>query len=145
MNRVALFIPIIGGICVAFQAGVNGALGRKIGTVEGAFISFFVGAFTLLIAMLVIGKGDVMRVFTVPKWQLLGGVLGSIYVVCMVIATPRIGVASAIVALIFGQVVASMIIDHFGLISGQAIPISGKRILGVLLLGVAMYLFYNGD
>jgi transporter family-2 protein len=76
MNTTHFIILALAGIAVAFQAGVNGALGKQIGTMEASFTSFFVGLVFIGIAMLFFGKGNISLVKGVPLWQLSGGILG---------------------------------------------------------------------
>lgn len=54
--------------------------------------------------------------FSLHGWQLLGGVLGPVYVVILTVATPVIGIAMTMIGILAGQVFKSLIIDHFGLL-----------------------------
>lgn len=143
MNWVMMLVVLLGGAATAVQAGINGALGRKIGTIEGAFTSFLIGTVALFLIMMFMGRGNVLQVMSLPKWQLTGGLLGAIYVIGMVFAVPKIGVASSMIAVIAGQLVTSTILDHFGVISGKPIPIDWQRIVGLVLLAGALFLFYK--
>ncbi|MMZ52247.1 hypothetical protein D1872_140050 [compost metagenome] len=126
---------------MSMQAGVNGALGKRVGTVEGAFISFAVGTLALLLLAIFMGKGNILSVFSVPKWQLIGGLLGALYIFIMVLAVPKIGVGSAVVAVIAGQMLTSTFIDHFNIFGGRQILIDWKRVVALILLAFALYLF----
>jgi transporter family-2 protein len=143
MNWLVMGIAVVGGIAVAIQAGINGALGKKVGVVEGSLISFAIGTLALLIATVLFGKGNLASVVSVPKWQLLGGFLGAIYILIMIFAVPKIGVATAVVCLITGQILTSTIIDHFNLFGGRQIPVDWKRITGIVFLAIALVLFYK--
>ncbi|MDR7073583.1 DMT family transporter [Fictibacillus barbaricus] len=141
MNWLMVLIVFMGGIAVSIQAGVNGGLGKQIGVIEGTFLSFLIGTVTLFIMMLIFGKGNLLNVSTVPKWQLIGGLLGAFYVYTLVLTVPKIGVASAIISVIVAQLITSSFIDHFGLLGMKQIPIDGQRILGFLFLIAALFLF----
>jgi bacterial/archaeal transporter family-2 protein len=108
-----LLLAIIGGTCIGLQAGINGVLGKRIGVIETSFVSFFIGTIILLLLVIFAGKGNILNVTNVPKWQLLGGALGVAYVSIMVAIVPKIGVASAITAVIVGQLIISVTLDHF--------------------------------
>ena len=56
----------------------------------------------------------ILTLLDVPKWQLLGAMCGVPYIVIMVLAVQRIGAAVATVAVIFGQLLMSILIDNFG-------------------------------
>lgn len=143
MNWFMMIVVLVGGMATAVQAGINGVLGKKVGTIEGAFTSFMIGTVALFLAMLFLGKGNVLNIVSLPKWQLTGGLLGALYVVAMVFAVPKIGVATAMVAVITGQLFASTLIDHFGWIVGRQIPIDWRRVTGLILLAAALFLFYK--
>ncbi|WP_420490572.1 DMT family transporter [Neobacillus drentensis] len=140
-----LLLAIIGGTLIGTQAGINGVLGKKIGVIEGSFVSFFIGTIILLLLAIFMGKGDLLKVTTVPKWQLFGGVLGAGYVTIMVAVVPRIGVASAITAVIVGQLLISVTLDHFGIFIKHPIPIDGYRITGLVLLLISLFLIFKGN
>ncbi|WP_349408329.1 DMT family transporter [Pseudalkalibacillus sp. SCS-8] len=140
MNWIIIITVFMGGVAVAVQASINGGLGKQIGVIEGAFLSFLIGTVSLLIIMLLFGKGNVFQVSTVPKWQLIGGILGAFYVYTMVLSVPKIGVAAALVTVIAAQLIASSLIDHFGLLGMKQIPIDGQRIVGFILLLAALFL-----
>ncbi len=69
-----------------------------------------------------------LTLMDVPKWQLLGAMFGVPYIVIMVLAVQRIGAAVATVAVIFGQLTMSMLIDNFGWLGNASIPFSLSRI-----------------
>lgn len=141
MKLLYPLLAVLGGIVVAMQVQVNGGLGRKAGVIEASFISFLIGTIALFFTVLFFGKGDLLAIFTVPKWQLIGGLLGSIYVLVAVLVTPKIGVASTLVAVVFGQILMGAIIDHFGLFGGERIPMDLKKTAAIILLFASLYLF----
>ncbi|AIM16970.1 MULTISPECIES: DMT family transporter [Neobacillus] len=134
-------LAFIGGIAVAIQGQINGGLGKKAGVLEAAFISFGIGTLALFFTVIFFGKGNLFVVTTVPKWQLIGGLLGAIYVIVAVFSVPKIGVAPTLAAVIAGQIIMGIIIDHFGLFGGTRIPIDMKKIVAMVLLFISIYLF----
>lgn len=143
MKWLFILLSIIGGAALAFQAGVNGEIGKRIGTIETSFMAYAMGAVALFLFSLFIGKGDFSEVWSLPKWKMFIGVLGASYIFIMVLAVPQIGAGTALVAAILGQVVIGMVLDHFGMFGAKMIPISFERIVGVVLIGVSLYLFYR--
>lgn len=138
-----LLLGVMGGAAVGTQAAVNGALGRSIGVVEAALVSFVVGTLALALSAVVFGRGSVTEVLSVPRWQLLGGLLGAFYVFTIVLASPRIGVTSTLMAVITGQMLTGALIDHFGLVAGRQVPLDRQRVLGLVLMAAALFLFYR--
>lgn len=141
MKWMYLLMSIVGGIAIGIQAIVNGGLGKKVGTIEASFISFLIGTIALLITMLFFGKGNFFAFNDVPKWQLIGGLLGAFYVSIMVMTVPKIGVTAAFFSIIAGQILIAAIIDHFGLFGGQTYPLNIRKAIAILLMFGSMYLF----
>lgn len=145
MKWVYMLLALVGGMMAGTQAPINGSLGKKIGSLEGAFISFFVGLLFLTFLTLFFGKGQLGNVFHVPKWNLLGGLLGAVFVTIMIVTVPKTGAATAIFAAIAGQMIASLIIDHFGWFGVQKIPINTNRLFGLLLMVLALFFIHRGS
>lgn len=82
--------------------------------------------------------------FAQPGWQLLGGVLGPIYVVILTLATPTIGIALTMIGILAGQVFKSLIIDHFGLLGTPHRKINARRIVALVFIIAALVLVAKG-
>jgi transporter family-2 protein len=143
MHWSIMLLVVLGGAAVATQAGVNGVLGKSIGVFEATLVSFLVGTAALLAATLAFGRGSVSAVLTVPRWQLAGGLLGAFYVFANVLGAPRLGVTTTIVGVITGQLLAGSLIDHFGVLPGRHVPLDRYRVMGLVLMAGALFLFYK--
>lgn len=141
MKLMYLLLSIVGGVAIGIQAIVNGGLGKRLGTIEASFISFLIGTIALLIVVLFFGKGNLFAITEVPKYQLIGGLLGAFYVFIMIVSVPKIGVTAAFFSIIAGQILMSAIIDHFGLFGGQTYPINIKKAIAILLMFGSIYLY----
>ncbi|WP_256376838.1 MULTISPECIES: DMT family transporter [Thalassospira] len=64
-----------------------------------------------------------------PAWWWLGGVVGVAYITAALVLTPKLGAASFIVSVIAGQVLASLLIDHYGLMGLTPKPAGVWRVL----------------
>jgi transporter family-2 protein len=64
----------------------------------------------------------------------VGGVLGAFYVTLVAILIPKIGVANTMIAIILGQVLLSLLLDHFGFLGIEVREINWLRILGASLV-----------
>jgi bacterial/archaeal transporter family-2 protein len=110
--------------------------------VLAAAISFFVGTVILFAATAIISRSvpQLGPTLSAPWWMYLGGLLGALYVCASIVLTPRLGVATTIGLFLAGQVIASMVIDHFGLFGTPEQAASIPRILGAVLIivGVAI-------
>jgi transporter family-2 protein len=82
--------------------------------------------------------------FAQPSWQLLGGVLGPIYVTILTVATPAIGIAMTMIGILAGQVFKSLIIDHFGLLGTTHRKIDSKRVIALIFITAALVMVAQG-
>ncbi|WP_046226736.1 DMT family transporter [Paenibacillus dauci] len=143
MNIIMLLLPLLAGIGLSVQSAVNGTFGKRIGTIESAFFTFFTGAIFLTIIVNFFGQGNILNIHEVPKWQLLCAIFGVIYLSLMVLAVPKIGVTAAVISVIVGQLVASMVIDHFGWFESEVVPFGIKRLIGVVLMCIALFFVFR--
>ena len=141
MTRIWIFaLMVIAGAISALQPGVNARLAQRIGLLESAFVSFAGGALFLLTAVLAFGRGNLRQVFGAAPWEVTGGLMGAIYVTCLVLAVPRIGTAAAMAAAIAAQLAAGLVLDSMGAFGFQRLPIDPYRMAGVLLLFLGAFL-----
>lgn len=135
-----LALMVAAGALIAFQSPVNASLARSVGVFEAALVSFVIGAGLLLIAVLLLGKGDLRAVARVPAWQLAGGALGAAYITAIILVVPRIGVASLMATALAGQLAAALVIDQMGWFGVEPHPLDARRVAGVVLLFLAVVL-----
>lgn len=141
MKLIFSLLAMAGGITLGIQAVVNGGLGKKVGTMEASFISFFVGTAVLFFLVLFWGKGNLLAISEVPKGQLIGGILGAFYVFVIILVAPKIGVTATLLSVIAGQLLIGSIIDHFGLFGGEKFPLDTKKVIALLLMFGSIFLF----
>lgn len=131
---------VVGGALMAFQGPINAALRTHVGVYESALISFLVGTLALAAIVAVAGKGSLAAARHVPWWQLLGGLIGVVFVTITLVAAPKIGVTGMIVAALAGQLTAGALIDRFGWVHIPAKPVDLPRVAGLALLAVSVIL-----
>lgn len=141
MKLIIAFLALIGGSAVAVQSQINALFSKKVGVLESATVSFMVGALALFFLAFFFGKGNFLNVFTVPKWQLIGGLLGAFFIVINIYSVNLIGVAATFMAVIIGQIFVGAVIDHFGLFGGVAYPMNMTKLIALTLMFVGIYLF----
>ena len=145
MTILMILLAVIGGATLSVQAAINGRLGGQVGVLKCAFLTFSVGALVTALLIIYFEPKQAITLLDVPKWQLLGAMLGVPYIVIMVIAVQRIGTGVATVAVIFGQLAMSMLIDHFGWLHNATIAFSFTRLAAVACLGIALYFIYSSS
>jgi len=135
-----ILLAIAAGLSNGFQAPINAALGKYTGAIESSCISFTVGALSLFIVAMVIGRGSIIKFAEAPPYLLVGGILGAILVTIMLIVVTRIGAAVTISSVITGQMIAALIIDQTGFLGVPKNPIDLYRIGGIFFLAVGIKL-----
>ena len=145
MTIIMILLAVVGGAMLSIQAAINGQLGSQVGVFKSAFLTFSVGALITALLIFFFEPKHALTLLDVPKWQLVGALFGVPYIVIMVLAVQRIGTAIATVAVIFGQLTMSMLIDNFGWLGNAAIPFSTSRIAAVICLGVALFFIYSSS
>ncbi len=130
-------VALAAGVAAPVQFAVNTHLRSLVGgPVAAAAISFVVGTIALLAVVLVVRRSlpELDPLMSAPWWVWTGGLLGAFFVAASIVLTPKLGTATTIGLILTGQVGASMVIDHFGLIRVPVHKASLPRIAGALLI-----------
>ena len=136
-------LALIIGVAIALQVGVNAQLGAALGDpVVAALVSFAIGTLGLAAYTLLTRPSfqPVTEIARIPLWQMTGGLLGALYVAVAVVLAPRLGAGTLVAVVVTGQLIASLVLDHFGLIGFPRRPAELTRVIGVVLLRGGMYL-----
>jgi len=146
-NIAYILIAFSVGVALSVQAAVNGQLAVAMGgnTLAAAFYSFLTG--TIVLTIIAVLNGNLMIALSVlPKqsWEyLIGGLLGAAAISGTILLAPRIGLANLLALVIAGQLLASLVIDHFGILGVAVRPVSVIKAIGALVMisGVLLTLF----
>lgn len=143
MKIFFMFVAAAFGAMAPTQAGVNMKLRSYMGDpVLAAFVSFTVGTL-LLLSYALLARMDwpsVSELSKGPWWMWTGGFMGAFFVASAVIVAPVLGAGTMMCWMIAGQVVASIILDHYGLIGYAVREVSPQRALGAVLVVVGAVL-----
>jgi len=136
-------LTVITGGILPIQAGLNSKLARASGSsVIAALISFLVGTVALVLYLIITRREAVQwpALKAVPLWFFAGGLIGAFYVAVITYIVPGLGAALTFSLVVTGQMIAAMVIDHYGWLGMTVKEISLGRMAGVILLiaGVIM-------
>ena len=138
-----LLLAVLAGAMLPVQTGVNVQLRGLFGNpLAAALVSFVVGT---------LGLAAVVALWRIPVpmgtawsrgtwWHWSGGLLGAVYIVGTVVLAPRLGAAALIAALVAGQMLASLIVDHYGWVGFAEHAVSPIRLAGAALIVVGVIL-----
>ena len=138
-----LLLALAAGAMLPLQAGINAQLAAHLGSpLRAALISFGVGTLVLLAVVLLFARDcpGSDRIAAAPWWAWIGGALGAFYVGGSIAAAPRLGAVTLIGAVLAGQALASVVIDHFGMVGFEEHPTSFGRVAGLALIALGVVL-----
>ncbi|MDF5208441.1 DMT family transporter, partial [Vibrio parahaemolyticus] len=69
-----------------------------------------------------------------PPVAWIGGLIGAFFVASTVALVPKLGVAMTFSLVIAGQMIVTLIIDHFGILGVPVREVSIPRIIGMLMI-----------
>ena len=149
MKSLLFLLALFAGVATSAQAVINTQLrGRLADPMQAATVSFTVGTIICWLYCLCsrspLPTLAALRGF--PWWMWTGGALGAFYVWTSIVVTRQIGVAAMLGLLVAGQMLASLVIDHYGLFHSNVRPATLARIAGVgfVILGVCLVTFSTG-
>ncbi|HLM26376.1 MAG TPA: DMT family transporter [Thermoleophilaceae bacterium] len=139
---IVVLATVFAGGFIALQAPINAGLGRAVGSIPAASISFAIGTAALVAITLLFagGYGRVGEISGLSWYYLLGGVLGAIYVTTALIAVQTLGAGGVTAATIAGQLAMSVFLDRVGAFGLEQRGLTPLRVLGVGLLAVGTIL-----
>lgn len=132
---------IIAGSAMSIQGVMNTRLSDKIGLYESNAIVQGTALALSLLAVWIFGKGDFRAVASVNKFYLLGGVLGLIITVTVMLAIGKLSPTVAISTILIAQLTVAALIDAFGLMESQKVPLGWNNYIGFILMVGGMLLF----
>jgi transporter family-2 protein len=143
----AIALALAAGVVGPTQSAINARLRAGLDApMLAALVSFTVGLIPLLILVLSFRphRPNIAKIRQEPWWIWVGGILGAFYVASTVVIVPEIGTAALIGFVVAGQNLASMTMDHFGLIRLPRRAATPPRIVGVLILLAGVLLIQFG-
>ncbi len=139
-----MLIAAVAGILSSVQSGANGTLGKIFGNpVAPVLISLGISLiFAIAVALAARGTDwfDPSRAAAAPWWAWVGGFCGAIFVFSQPIAAPRLGAAVYMGITVTASLMASVAIDHMGLLGFAQHSASAGRIAGTALMIAGVYL-----
>lgn len=138
MRIYLLLVAVIAGAILPVQATFNAKMAKFAASpVLAALLSFATGTIALILYALFTQPNITAQLASArqaPIYVWLAGLLGAFYVVGSVAILPRLGVALTFSLIIAGQMLITVVIDHYGLLGVPVKMINLPRIIGILLI-----------
>ena len=136
-----LAIPMIlaatAGISLVVQQALNANLRAALNSAAwSGFMSYFIGVICMVMLALVLQDPlpSAATAARIPWYAWSGGLFGAIFVALAIFLVPQLGAAAFFALLIAGQMLGSIVFDHFGLLGVPVHPVSAIRVVGAALL-----------
>lgn len=137
-------LTIIAGVALAIQTNMNAYLGQ---IVSSAFIATFValGMSTLFILVMItvyvkeLPSMELIKTVPLYLW-ISSGVLGAFALGTFYFVIPKIGLLNVIAFSLTGQLIISLISDHYGWFNMPISTITFSKVAGVAIMIVGIFL-----
>ena len=134
-------VMIIAGVGIPIMAALNAGLGTRLGNpIPAAFVLFLLALAVTAVLMFSNPLPSKDQVIAIPIHYYLGGLFVAFYILSITWIAPKIGLGNAIFLVLIGQLVAAIIIDHYGLLNASKTSVTAARIAGVGLMVAGIYL-----
>ncbi len=136
-------LVVCAGASVALQQVLNAKLRIELGSPWWAgFVSYLVGTVAMLAVAIASGGPWLSPAMAArTSWMAwTGGIFGAIFIGTAILTVPRLGAATVLALIVVGQMLGSLVFDHFGLFGVPQHTANLTRFAGTafLILGVVM-------
>jgi len=127
------------------MASLNATLGNRLNNTLLAVVILTGIALIFAVVLLLSTKGvpDLTQAKKTPWYLYLGGFLFILYITSVTWVIPKFGVANTIACVLFGQLIAMTLLDHYGAFGLAKYEISYMRIIGLLLMAAGIFIVVN--
>lgn len=135
---ILLITALLTGMFFPIQTAANARMRASVGPAFVAtFIAFSVSSLVLCGVSLLCGMvilPTAAQISTVPWWGWTGGIIGLCTITATIYLFKALGQLQTIILPLLGQLLFSLVIDHFGLFGSVRIPLSALRVFAMFLL-----------
>jgi transporter family-2 protein len=140
-----LALAMLSGFLIPPQVAMNARMRDFVGNpLYGALLNFLVGALVLALVLSVsvaMGQAANLRgAAGAPWWVWCGGFIGAFFITTGILSIPHIGTANYSAAVIAGQLLGAILLDHLGLLNTPQFSITPSRVGGAILLLAGVWL-----
>ena len=125
------------GASFVIQQVVNADLRMALGSAAWAGFVSYLGGTLCMFALAIVLREALPSTVAVGQshwWAWSGGFFGAIYIAISILLVPRLGAATFVALLVAGQMLSSVLFDHYGLFGVAQRSADLSRLLGSVLL-----------
>lgn len=132
------FISVFTGIILAIMISLNGQVSNIFGNYASSVIIHFIGLIGIIL-VLIFTKSKIQNLKGIPFYMFTGGLIGILTVLFTNTSFIGLGVSLTVSLSLLGQLVTSLIIDHFGYFNMPVVEFDKKKILGLVIIIAGIY------
>ena len=144
MTLSGVAIALGSGLAIEFQATLFTLIGRAIGPVRASLVLNVTGGIVAGIIMLAFLGVQGNKNWNIPRSTLISAVIavtvGIFIVTGVTFAFQRTGVAAGLATVFLGQMLIGIVVDALGWAGAEAVPLDLRRLLGLVVMAVAIVL-----
>jgi transporter family-2 protein len=129
-------LAVVAGCLIPLQGAFNARLGAAAGSLlHASLLSFAIG--TVAIAAYVLATSQPVSwpgFLKAPWYAWLGGLCGAFSLTVIILTYPRLGPGLAFGLIVAGQLLASVLLEHFNILVAEPHPFSFLRLVGLALV-----------
>jgi len=130
-------LALINGVILAIMIFLNGMLANITGPYISTLIFHIIGSI-LIIIISIIKKNRLSNLRKLPLMFFLPGILSVVTILLNNISIPKIGLTLTIGITLFGQLVMSSLVEHFGLFGMPVNKFRKEKILGFSIISLGI-------
>ena len=137
MRLLGYLSALFAGVAIACQTGSNSVLKEKLGEPTTALVINYVVSISCVL-IYILGTRQPMpslqQANEVPWWGWLGGLLGAASGIIAIVLAKRLGAGTLASYALAGQLIGSVVLDHFGWLGFELHGVSWPRVAGCCLM-----------
>ncbi|MNL41055.1 hypothetical protein D3C87_1634450 [compost metagenome] len=143
-----LLLAAFAGAVVPFQSAINVNLGRGLGHPLWATLASLVVSILVLLPIMLalrLPLPSLAFISKAPLWMWAGGAFGVCFISLALVLLPKLGASGFMALALAGQVVASLLLDHFGWFGLVERQVTLPKVFGAALLIGGVVLIQFGE
>ncbi|EOO28300.1 hypothetical protein ICM_02691 [Bacillus cereus BAG1X2-3] len=129
------FLSVFIGVLIAVMLPLNGILSELIGKYTASVVIHLVGLIAVIfIFILILNKHKIHFDKSIPLFLYSAGAIGVFTVLFNNISFSVLGASITIALSLLGQSIASIVIDHFGLLGMKVAKFEKKKLVGLAFI-----------
>ena len=136
-TTIFALLAVGAGGCIALQASANSKFRQNINSPEYAAFFSICGTFLTAVATMLVLRPAAPSATALREtqwWNWIGGPLGALIVLAGAALTRELGAALFLALVVGGQLLCSLLLDHYALVGLNRQPVTPGRVLGALLV-----------